>query len=234
MASLTNSAENSLAALIFNAVAWANVADNAASAPLTGLYVSLHNADPGEAGSQITNETAYTNYARVAVVRTSGGWAVSGSDPTQVVNVGAITFPQCGATGDTITHWGVGTSASGAGVLLASGPVGPVAGPYLGGVCTLASPGVWTLPGSSYAANDHVSFYHSPTETLPTGVTEGVVYYVGTASGINITLSTTANNANPVNTSSVGAGTAIKQTPLAVASLVTPVFAPSSLKLLFD
>ena len=38
---------NNLLKLIFNAVAWANMADNAAASPLTNLYLSLHTADPG-------------------------------------------------------------------------------------------------------------------------------------------------------------------------------------------
>jgi hypothetical protein len=234
MASFTNGTENSLALLIFNATNWANIADNTVTSPLTNLFVSLHNADPGEGGSQTTSETAYTNYARQSVARTAGGWTVSGTDPTQVVNAGVITFPQCGITGDTITHWGIGTLVSGAGVLIASGPVGPVAGPYLDFTCTLASPGVMTIPGSSYAANDRISVYHSPSATLPTGFTEGTVYFVGTVGGIAVTLSTTTANANPVNTSTVGAGVSIKQTPLTVSNLVTPSFAASALKLMFD
>lgn len=35
--------------LVFNATAIANIADNAASSPLTSLYLALHTADPGEA-----------------------------------------------------------------------------------------------------------------------------------------------------------------------------------------
>ncbi len=234
MASFTNGTENSLLLLLFNATNWANIADNTATSPLTNLYVSLHTADPGEAGNQTTNETAYTNYARQPVARTSGGWTVSGTDPTQVVNAGTITFPTCGVTGATITHWGIGSLVSGAGVLIASGPVGPVAGPYLEFTCTSASPGSMTIPGSSYAVNDQLSVYHTPTGTLPTGFTEGTVYYVGTASGIAVTLSTTLSNANPVNTSSVGSGVAIKQTPLVVSLNVTPTFAASALKLMSD
>lgn len=234
MASFTNGTEAALLALLFNATNWSNVADNTATSPLTNLFISLHTADPGEAGSQTTNETAYTNYARVAVARTSGGWTVSGTDPTQVVNAATITFPQCGVTGATITHWGIGTLVSGAGVLLASGPVGPVAGPYLDFTCTSASPGSLTVPGSSFAVNDQLSVYHSPTATLPTGITEGTVYFVGTAAGIAISLSTTAANANPVNTSSAGSGWLAKMTPLVVSNLVTPSFAASSLKLMAD
>ena len=43
--SLGNTFENDLAKLIFQAVAIANLADNAASAPLTNLWLSLHTAD---------------------------------------------------------------------------------------------------------------------------------------------------------------------------------------------
>lgn len=232
MASFTNAAEAAFLQLLFNATAWANIADNAASAPATLLYISLHNADPGEAGSQTTSETAYTGYARISAARTSGGWTISGTDPTQVANAGALTFAQCGASGDTLTHWGLGLSASGAGTLLASGPVG--AGPALDFTCTLASPGTLTIPGSSYAVNDRISLYHDPTSTLPTGTTEGTVYFVGTVSGIAVTLSTTTANGTPVNTSSVGAGVAIKQTPLVVSNLVVPSFATGTLKLFMN
>lgn len=235
MASFTDGTESALAKLIFNATNWANIADNTVTSPLANLFVSLHNADPGEAGSQTTSETAYTNYARQSVARTSGGWTISGTDPTQVVNAGTITFPQCGVTGDTITHWGIGTLVSGAGVLLASGPVGPVAGPYLDFTASLASPGVLTIPGSTYAVNDRISLYHSPSATLPTGTTEGVVYFVGTVtSTILVTLSTTTANGAPVNTSSTGAGVSIKQTPLIVSTLGTPSIAASQLKIMFD
>lgn len=231
--SFSNTVENSLLVLMFNATNWANIADNTATAPLTNLFVSLHTADPGEAGSQTTSETTYTSYARQPVARTSGGWTVSGTDPTQVVNAGTITFPQAtAATSDLITHWGIGTLVSGAGVLIASGPVGPVAGPYLDFTCTLASPGSMTVPGSAFSVNDRVSVYHDPTGTLPTGFTEGTVYFVGTVSGIAITLSTTTANGAPVNTSTVGAGLVIKQTPLQMSINVTPSFAASQLKLM--
>ncbi|MBL8756333.1 MAG: hypothetical protein JNK15_23770 [Planctomycetes bacterium] len=109
---------NDLIALIFNAAAIANLADNAGSSPATNLYVSLHTASPGVGGSQLTNEAAYTNYARVAVTRTAGGWTVSGGVAS---NVGLIQFPQCGVTGATITHVAIGTASSGAGKVLYQG-----------------------------------------------------------------------------------------------------------------
>lgn len=82
------------------------------------LYISLHTADPGEAGDQTTNEATYTSYARVAVARNGVQWTVSGDTGT---NANAITFPACTGGSNTITHFGIGTASSGAGVLLLSG-----------------------------------------------------------------------------------------------------------------
>ena len=115
----STSAANSILALIFNATAWADFAENDTSAPLTDLYVSLHTADPGVGGAQTTNEIAYTNYARVAVSRDTGGWDAPASGHTQ--NAALIQFPQCGASGGTATHVAIGKATSGAGLVLYSG-----------------------------------------------------------------------------------------------------------------
>ena len=71
MAGKTTTWANDLLKLLFQAVPIANIADNATTAPLTLLYISLHTADPGAAGAQNTSEAAYTGYARVAVARPS-------------------------------------------------------------------------------------------------------------------------------------------------------------------
>lgn len=84
----------------------------------TNLYVSLHTADPGEGGSQTTNEANYTSYARVTVARSGSGWTVSGN---QVENAALIQFPQCTGGSNVITHVAVGTASSGAGQVLYSG-----------------------------------------------------------------------------------------------------------------
>jgi hypothetical protein len=118
-----NTFENDWLKLIFNATAIANIADNAATSPLTNLQVSLHTADPGEAGDQTTSETAYTGYARVAVARTTGGFTVTTNSVSPVAN---IDFGECTASpGAAITHFAVGTASSGAGKLLYSGTVTP-------------------------------------------------------------------------------------------------------------
>lgn len=110
---------NSVLALIFNATAWADLAENDTSSPLANLYVSLHTADPGVGNSQLTNETAYTNYVRVAVARTTGGWDAPAAAAT--ANAALIQFAQCGVTGATLTHVAIGTAASGAGTVLYAG-----------------------------------------------------------------------------------------------------------------
>ena len=116
-----NTFENDLLKLFFNATAIADLAENDATSPAANLYVSLHTADPGEAGSQTTNEAAYTGYARKAVARTSGGWTVTAN---AVENAAAITFDPCTAGSATVTHFGVGVASSGAGYLLYKGALG--------------------------------------------------------------------------------------------------------------
>ena len=118
-----NTFENDLLKLIFNATAIANIADNAAASPLTNLFLSLHTADPGEAGDQTTNETAYTGYARISVARTTGGWTVTANS---VSPVAAITFGECTASpGGAITHAAIGTVVSGVGKILYKGTLTP-------------------------------------------------------------------------------------------------------------
>lgn len=113
--------ENDILKLIFNATAIADLAENDATSPATTLTVALHTADPGEAGTQLTNETAYTGYARQTVARTTGGWTVTGNSVSPVAN---IDFPECTASpGAAITHFSVGTGVSNK--LLYSGTVTP-------------------------------------------------------------------------------------------------------------
>jgi hypothetical protein len=113
---------NSLLKLIFNATAIANIADNAASSPITNVYASLHTADPGAGGNQTTSEAAYTSYARVAVARTTGGWSVSSNT---VSPVATISFPAATGGSETETYAGLGRDSSGAGLLFFSGSISP-------------------------------------------------------------------------------------------------------------
>lgn len=100
---------NNLLGLFYNATAIANIADNAASSPITTVSVALATASYSASSSMSSNETAYTNYARQTVARTTGGWAAPSAGATS--NVAAIEFPQCGVTGATITSACTGKGA---------------------------------------------------------------------------------------------------------------------------
>ena len=123
--SKSNAFENALLLLAFNNTNIANVGDATGlrgSTTAGSLYLSLHTADPGEAGSQTTSEAAYTSYARVAVARSGAGFTVTGNS---VSPAATVSFPAgTGGTG-TATHFGIGTDSSGAGTLLYSGTVTP-------------------------------------------------------------------------------------------------------------
>lgn len=124
--SKSNVFEGDLLALIFNNTAIADIGDAAglrASTTAGSLYWSLHTADPGEAGTAITSETAYTGYARVAAARSAGGFTVTGNSVSPPANV---DFGECtAAPGAALTHFGIVNTASGAGKLLYKGTLTP-------------------------------------------------------------------------------------------------------------
>lgn len=123
--SKSDALEQQILDLLLNGTAITGLADNAATSPVTTLYVALHNADPADAGNQSTNEVAYTGYARVGVARTSAGWSITQvGGVTKAVPVSAITFPQCTGGTDTATHFSIGTAQTGTGEILYSGPLG--------------------------------------------------------------------------------------------------------------
>lgn len=118
--SKSNAFETAFLNLVFKNLAIADIGDASGLQPAAtagSLYIALHTADPGEAGSQTTSEATFTSYARVAVTR-GAGWTVSGN---QVSNTSAITFPACTGGSNTITHFSIGCASSGAGTLLMSG-----------------------------------------------------------------------------------------------------------------
>ena len=117
--------EAALLDLIFLNANLANLGDATGlrgSTAAGSLFFSLHSADPGEAGTQATNEVAYTSYARVGVARSGAGFVRTGNSVSPAVNV---DFPTCTGGSVTATHFGIGTAASGAGTLLYKGAISP-------------------------------------------------------------------------------------------------------------
>jgi len=106
--SFSNTAETAILDYVFKgtAVSWAGN---------TNLWIALHTADPGEAGTAVTSEAAYGSYARAQLTRASD-ITVSGN---QISNTNLEQFPQCTSGTETITWASIVTTASGAGTIIA-------------------------------------------------------------------------------------------------------------------
>jgi hypothetical protein len=119
--SATNVLENGLLSLLFENANYANVGDATGlrgSTTAGVFYISLHTADPGETGSQTSNEAGYTSYARTSVARSTSGWTVASGN---VDNDSAINFPTATGGSSTTTNHGIGSDVSGAGNLFMKG-----------------------------------------------------------------------------------------------------------------
>lgn len=115
---MSNAAESDCLKLIGQNTAWANMGNAGGLQPSSvagSHYVTLHTASPGQAGTQSTNEAAYTSYAREPIARSSGGYTVTGSNPTTLENAVAVTFPACTGGTETETFAAIGQEISGAG-----------------------------------------------------------------------------------------------------------------------
>jgi hypothetical protein len=100
---------NSILNLIYRAIAWATIADNASSDPVTTLDIALHTSAPATV-SQSSNETSYGSYARFSISRSGSGWsAASGGS---LANLVALEFPEATSGPQTISHVSVGTDGN--------------------------------------------------------------------------------------------------------------------------
>jgi hypothetical protein len=80
----------------------------------TNLWLALHTADPGEAGTAVTSEATYGGYARVVLIRASD-FTVSGNT---VSNANLEQFVACTSGSNVITHASIVDTASGAGNII--------------------------------------------------------------------------------------------------------------------
>lgn len=122
MAGIGNTLENDILELLFKATAIANVADNAASSPITNVEYSLHAGDVGETGTQTTNEIGYTSYARVAVARSGSGHTVTANSVSPAATVG---FPQGSGGSGTASHFATGQAHTSTGKVWWYGTISP-------------------------------------------------------------------------------------------------------------
>jgi hypothetical protein len=113
---MSNAFQTDLFNLLFKNTNFPNAPVIQGSAAAGSFFISLHTANPGQAGTQNTNEAAYTNYARVAVAR-GAGFTVVGNNPVTAENAAAVTFATSGSGPETETFAALGSLTSGAGEL---------------------------------------------------------------------------------------------------------------------
>lgn len=120
MAALTNTAENIMLDILLGKRTTQDSGNTstanmyAAMGLSTTIYVGLHTASPGEAGST-SNEVSGNNYARVAAA-----FDVASSGATD--NSGVVEFPIASGTWGTISHFSLHTASTG-GTMLIHGSV---------------------------------------------------------------------------------------------------------------
>lgn len=223
----TTAYSGAILALLFDATAIANVADNAATSPLTNLQLSLHTADPGPSGNQSTSEVSYTSYARVAVSRASGGWTQS---TNQVTNAAQISFPKATGVADNTTaeYWGVGSAATGAGVLYYSGPLATLLGPA-SAVSSTSTLQFGANALASVSVGQKVVFLSAPNGVTPGGIATSTVFFVKSVTGADqMTLSATSGGPL-LSITSDGTGYWALLSPLQITQNVQPQIAAGQL-----
>jgi hypothetical protein len=162
-------------------------------------YASLHTAYSASGANELTGGSPA--YARQAVT-----WsAASGGSKASASVAGAFNVPAA-TTVAFVGLWSAATSGTFAGM----GPND--AGTVYAFTATLASPGVFTAPGSAYSNGATVVVFAAAGATLPTGITAGTVYYIVSASGATFELSATSGG-SAINLSAAGAGIVMAVTP---------------------
>ena len=123
--SKSNAFENAWMRLVFLNEPIANIGDATGlrgSVTPGQLFYSLHTADPGEVGTQATNEVSYTGYARVGGARGNAGFTVTDNSVSPAAHV---DFPICTVGTGNATHFSIGVASSGATMVLYKGTLSP-------------------------------------------------------------------------------------------------------------
>lgn len=82
--------------------------------PNEPYYLALHVGNPGDNGTQATNEAAYTGYKRIGVLRSSDSWVLKNGRGS---NCNRLSFPKAESE-ERITHISLGAEQSGPGYLV--------------------------------------------------------------------------------------------------------------------
>lgn len=188
------------------------------------VHAALHSAWPTEAGTGA--ELSGNGYARVSITNNTTNWPNFASD--QKSNANPINFPT--ATGNWVEAVAMALwDASTAGNMLMRCWLGPDAPK----IFTATAADVFTAPGHGLANNDRAAVLATPGATLPTGVSEGTLYWVVGVSGDTFQLSTTQGG-GAIDLTAAGSGFVKKVVPKTVLNGETLSFPASSVVITFD
>ena len=96
------------------------------------IYVGLFSVNPAANPETTGTELTGNGYARVQVTQADVSWTKSGTNPSQVANAAAITFPAAtGSNWASITGFGIFDAVTGGNLLYW--------GTYAGGVCAVGT-----------------------------------------------------------------------------------------------
>jgi len=123
MAGKSDTFENDLLKLIFNATAITGLAQNHAT-PYGNLFVALHSTSLADDSAGTTAELSYANYARQTLSRSSSAWTVNGSSVSPAANISFDTLTEA-ATTVSVVAVSINDSSSGAGKILYYGNLSP-------------------------------------------------------------------------------------------------------------
>ena len=187
------------------------------------LYLSLHTADPGEAGDQTTSECSYTGDSRVALAR-SGSPAFGAASGGTASLSASTDFGQRTDSGaaQEASYFMIGTASSSTGKQVVRGIIGPTSGGFTKPFIGIASDDGVRIVSHGLSVGDRVAFRALLGSSLPTGLTEGVVYYVKTVVDADtITLSTSSGGAT-LDITANGSGIAQRAQPISITQGTIP------------
>jgi hypothetical protein len=221
MSALTTTFVTDLLNHYFTNAAHANIGNGSGLQPsgaAGSFFYQLHTADPGDGGSQLTNEVAYTGYTRPAAARSGSGFSVSGKNVSPAAEV---SFGKRTDAGPAVVayFWSIGTTGgSGGGNPILRGGIGAAPRPFAAVAGTTI-----TCPGHGLALDDTVVFwsYEGTGIVLPAPLVEGTVYFVKSPTADAFSVSATQPG-SAINLTGAGQGTAQRLTPITITQNVTP------------
>jgi hypothetical protein len=170
---------------------WLGMLGGTAYTAPSATYVQLHTGDPGSAGT--SNVSSVTTREAVTWGSPSAGSISASNTPTW--------SSWAGTNGEIVTDISVWDASTSGNFLFSA----PLAGAAYDFTCPVASPGVFTAPGSSFSNGTQVVLTAIAGSSIPAGFTADAIYYVVSASGATFQLSAT-NGGSAINATGAGAG----------------------------